>query len=68
MDKLLYTKISSSVTVNGHICLQFPIKRSFRRGCGCAISMLLYVLSMEPIAHKSKSKKSKIFLFIVGTL
>ena len=47
---LLYTEISSAVIVNGHISQIFPITRGVRQGC--AISPLLYVLSMEPFACK----------------
>ena len=47
--KLLYTNITSSVIVSGHIGLEFPVKRSVLQGC--AISPLLYILSMEPFAH-----------------
>ena len=47
--KLLYTDISSCVIVKGHIGSEFPVRRSVRQGC--AISPLLYVLSMELFAH-----------------
>ena len=46
--KLLYTNISSSEIVDGHIGLEFPVKRSGRQGC--AFSPLLFVLSMESFA------------------
>ena len=48
--KLLYTDISSAVIVNGHIGDSFLVCRSVRQGC--AISPLLYVLSMEPFANR----------------
>ena len=48
--KLLYTNISSAVIVNGHIGESFLVCRSVRQGC--AISPLLYVLSMEPFANR----------------
>ena len=51
--KLLYTDISSSVLVNGHISTPFLVLRSVRQGCG--LSPLLYVLSIEPFALKIKS-------------
>ena len=47
---LLYTDIQSSVIVNGHISPAFSIGRGVRQGC--AISPLLYVLTMEPFAAK----------------
>jgi len=48
--KLLYTDIRSSILVNGFITEQFPVKRSVRQGC--SLSPLLYVLCMEPFAHR----------------
>ena len=51
--KLLYTDISSSVCVNGHISEPFSVLRSVRQGC--SLSPLLYVLSIEPFALKIKS-------------
>ena len=41
---LLYTDIHSSVIVNGHISPEFPVDRGVRQGC--AISPLLYVLTI----------------------
>ena len=63
--KLLYTNISSSVIVNGHIGLEFPVKRSVRQGC--AISPLLYVLSMEPFAHRIRREPGFCGLQMPGT-
>ena len=48
--KILYEDISSAIIVNGHIGVSFPVCRSVRQGC--AISPLLYVLSMEPFANR----------------
>jgi hypothetical protein len=45
---VLYSDISSSVIVNGHIDEPFKLQRSVRQGC--ALSPLLYVLTMEPFA------------------
>ena len=53
---LLYTDIYSAVIVNGHISTAFPICRSVRQGC--AISPLLYVLTMEPFAIKIRQSPS----------
>ena len=50
---LLYTDIQSAVIVNGHISPVFPIERGVRQGC--AISPLLYVLTMEPFAGKIRA-------------
>ena len=62
--KLLYTDISSCVIVNGHIGLEFPV-RSVRQDC--AISPLLYVLSMEPFAHRIRREPSFCGLQMPGT-
>ena len=48
--KLLYTDIQSSVLVNGFITKDFSVERSVRQGC--SLSPLLYVLCMEPFAHR----------------
>ena len=63
--KLLYTDISSCVIVNGHIGLEFPVRRSVRQGC--AISPLLYVLSMEPFAHRIRREPGFCGLQMPGT-
>ena len=64
--KLLYTNIYSSVMVNGHIGLELPVKRSVRQGC--AISPLLYVLSMEPFAHRIRRESGFFGLQLPGDL
>ena len=46
---VLYTDISSSVIVNGHISAELSIQRSVRQGC--PLSPLLYVLCVEPFSH-----------------
>ena len=48
--KLLYTDIRSSILVNGFITEYFPVERSVRQGC--SLSPLLYILAMEPYAHR----------------
>ena len=48
--KLLYTDIYSSVLVNGYVGREFPVSCSVRQGC--SLSPLLYVLSIEPLAHR----------------
>ena len=64
--KLLYTDISSSVLVNGHISEPFSVSRSVRQGCG--LSPLLYVLSIEPFALKIKSHSGIMGLSLPGTV
>jgi len=51
--KLLYTEINSSILVNGFISEQFPVERSVRQGC--CLSPLLYVITMEPLAHRIRT-------------
>ena len=51
--KLLYSNISSSVIVNGHISPTFPITRSVRQGC--PLSPLIYILALEPVLHRIRS-------------
>ena len=48
--KLLYSNIYSSVLVNCFVSDEFPIQCSVRQGC--SLSPLLYVLCMEPFAHR----------------
>ena len=48
--KLLYTDVESRVLVNGYISNEFPVQRSVRQGC--SLSPLLYVLCIEPFAHR----------------
>ena len=61
---LLYTDIQSAVIVNGHISPVFPVERGVRQGC--AISPLLYVLSMEPFACKIRRSPTFTGLNIPG--
>jgi hypothetical protein len=48
--KLLYTDVESRVLVNGYISNELPVQRSVRQGC--SLSPLLYVLCIEPFAHR----------------
>ena len=48
--KLLYSDIYASVLVNGFLSGEFEVKCSVRQGC--SLSPLLYVLCMEPFAHR----------------
>ena len=57
--RLLYTDARSSIYVNGQVSVPFNISRSVRQGC--SLSPLLYVLCMEPFAHKIRRD-----LFIKG--
>jgi len=51
--KLLYTNIGSRVIVNGYLSEFFDVLRSMRQGCG--LSALLYVLCIEPLAHRVRN-------------
>ena len=50
---LLYNDIYSQVLVNGYLSEAFRLSRSMRQGCG--LSALLYVLCIEPLAHKIRT-------------
>ena len=54
--KLLYSDVSASVIVNGHISQSFPYTRGVRQGC--CLSPLLYVLAVEPLADRIRRDKS----------
>jgi exonuclease III len=54
--KLLYSNIFSRVLVNGFLSSPFSVTRSVRQGCG--LSPLLYVLCIEPFAHRVRLDKS----------
>ena len=45
--KILYRGISSTCLINGHQGKPFPVNRGVRQGC--PLSMVLYVLSQEPL-------------------
>ena len=63
--RMLYTDISSSVLVNGHISEAFSVMRSVRQGCG--LSPLLYVLSIEPFALMIKAHPDITGIGLPGT-
>lgn len=44
---MMYSELTSSVEINGLICKPFPVKRGTRQGC--PLSMLIYVLCIEPL-------------------
>ena len=47
---ILYSNITSQVIVNGKLTPKFNIERSVRQGC--PLSMLLFVLSLEPLISR----------------
>lgn len=48
--KLCYTSVCSQVVINGYLTDIFDVTRSIRQGC--CMSSLLYVLCIEPFAHR----------------
>ena len=53
---ILYTNITSSCMINGHIAKEFKIGRGVRQGC--PLSMLIYVIFQEPLYQAlEKSRK-----------
>ena len=48
--KILYTKVTAKILVNGAFTDKINISRFMRQGC--PLSMLLYVLSLEPLLQK----------------
>ena len=57
---ILYTDITSSCLINGHITREFNIKRGVRQGC--PLSMLTYVLFQEPL-YRAIEKSARIVPF-----
>ncbi|KAJ3592920.1 hypothetical protein NHX12_005258, partial [Muraenolepis orangiensis] len=58
--KVLYNKIESVLKFNGGLCAPFRVCRGVRQGC--ALSGMLYVLSLEPLLSKIRSKLQGLFL------
>ena len=52
--RLCYTQCTSQLFINGCLSESFYITRSIRQGCG--LSALLYVLCIEPLAHRVRSE------------
>lgn len=50
MIKVLYCELESILKVNGGLCSHFKIKRGIRQGC--ALSGMLYSITLEPILNK----------------
>lgn len=51
--RIMYNDISSNVVINGNILDRFYIDRSMRQGC--PLSMLLFVIGLEPLLRKIQS-------------
>ena len=64
--QLLYTNIQSSLLINGQVSQTFQISRSVRQGC--SLSPLLYILCIEPFAHRIRIDKNISGLKLPGTI
>uniref|UniRef100_A0A3B5R4A8 Reverse transcriptase domain-containing protein n=1 Tax=Xiphophorus maculatus TaxID=8083 RepID=A0A3B5R4A8_XIPMA len=53
MIQVLYSGIESVLKVNGSLCAPFRVRRGVRQGC--ALSGMLYALSLEPLLRKIRS-------------
>lgn len=51
--KVLYHEVESVLKLNGVLCAPFRVCSGVRQGC--ALSGMLYTLSLEPILHKIHS-------------
>ncbi|KAJ3587712.1 hypothetical protein NHX12_011309, partial [Muraenolepis orangiensis] len=57
---VLYNNIESVLKFNGGLCAPFRVCRGVRQGC--ALSGMLYALSLEPLLNKIRSKLQGLFL------
>lgn len=53
MIRVLYRDIESVLKINGGLCAPFNVNRGIRQGC--ALSGMLYTLSIEPMLYKIQS-------------
>ena len=51
--KVMYSGIESMLKINGNLCAPFRVRRGVRQGC--ALSGMLYALSLEPLLQKIRS-------------
>lgn len=58
--KVLYSNIESVLKVNDSLCAPFRAHKGVQQGC--ALSGLLYALSLEPLLHKLRSTVCGLFL------
>ncbi|KAJ3603143.1 hypothetical protein NHX12_030886 [Muraenolepis orangiensis] len=58
--KVLYNNIESVLKFNGGLCAPFRVCRGVQQGC--ALSGMLYALSLEPLLNKIRSKLQGLFL------
>jgi len=62
--RMCYTDCTSQVIINGFLSESIDITRSIRQGCG--LSALLYVLCIEPFAHRVRTDKLIVGLTLPG--
>ncbi|KAI3358257.1 hypothetical protein L3Q82_003259 [Scortum barcoo] len=55
--KVLYSDIESVLKINGSLCAPFRVHRGVRQGC--ALSGMLYALSLEPLLNKIRFQYSR---------
>ncbi|KAI3368387.1 hypothetical protein L3Q82_008090 [Scortum barcoo] len=58
--KVLYSDIESVLKINGSLCAPFRVHRGVRQGC--ALSGMLYALSLEPLLNKIRSSTQGLLL------
>uniref|UniRef100_A0A674MKT3 Reverse transcriptase domain-containing protein n=1 Tax=Takifugu rubripes TaxID=31033 RepID=A0A674MKT3_TAKRU len=60
MIRVLYCDIESMLKFNGSLCAPFRVRRGVRQGC--ALSGMLYALSLEPLLSRVRANVDGLFL------
>ncbi|TWW54318.1 Transposon TX1 uncharacterized 149 kDa protein ORF 2, partial [Takifugu flavidus] len=60
MIRVLYCDIASMLKFNGSLCAPFRVRRGVRQGC--ALSGMLYALSLEPLLSRVRANVDGLFL------
>jgi len=60
MLKVLYCEVESILKVNGDLCAPFKVFRGVRQGC--ALSGMLYALSIEPLLNKLRTDLHGVYI------
>ncbi len=60
MIRVLYNDIESLLKLNGSLCAPFRVHRGVQQGC--ALSRMLYALSLEPLLSKIRTSLDGLFL------
>ncbi len=53
MIKVMYCDVESILKINGDLCSPFKVLRGVRQGC--ALSGMLYTLTIEPLLNKLRA-------------